>query len=93
MARETFVALAGAFAVLFLVTTVWTAWQVNTHGADQVSAPVFPAMTLGALLAVVVMKFGSNRGGSRALIALVAAVISFALVTFVSLGAWFLLAG
>lgn len=92
MPKETFVAISGAFASLFVLTTVWTAWQVGTHGADQVSAPIFPAMTLGALVAVLVMKVGTDRERSRAPIMAAAAALSFVVVSLGALAAWFLLA-
>ncbi|MVZ89024.1 hypothetical protein GQF49_00745 [Microbacter sp. ANSKLAB05] len=93
MEEKTFVALSGAFGLLFLSSTAWTAWEVATHGAEKISAPVFPALTLGALVGVVVMRIGrSHLALSTAATALVGAM-SFATATAAGLWVWFLTAG
>lgn len=93
MSGRTFVALSGTYGILFLLTTAWTAWQVATHGAENISAPVFPAMALGALVCVVVMKVGGDRRGQTTPATASAWVVSFAAVAAAGLCVWFLAAG
>lgn len=93
MRKKTFAALAGTYGILFLLTTAWTAWQIATHGAENVSAPVFPAMALGALAGVVVIRIRGNRRGPATLASPLAAIVSFAAVAAAGLRVWFLVAG
>ncbi|UVE95966.1 hypothetical protein [Dietzia sp. B32] len=91
--KKTFAALAGTYGILFLLTTAWTAWQIATHGAANVSAPVFPAMALGALVGVVVIRIRGNRQGQATLATALAAIVSFAAVAAAGLWGWFIVAG
>jgi len=93
MRERTFVALFGAFGILFLITTVSMAREVSTHGAKEVSAPVFPAMALGALVSVVVMRVGSAHRGLSNTATAFAGIVFFAAVPGAGLSAWFLAAG
>ena len=93
MRKKTFAALAGTYGILFLLTTAWTAWQIATHGAANVSAPVFPAMALGALVGVVVIRIRGNRQGQATLATALAAIVSFAAVAAAGLWGWFIVAG
>ena len=88
--KKTFSALAGTYAVLLIIATAWSAWQIAAHGAENVSAPVFPAMALGALLGVVVMRIRSNRQGQATLATALAAIVSLAAVAAAGLWVWFL---
>ncbi|MEV8221802.1 hypothetical protein AB0P16_04970 [Dietzia maris] len=90
MRKKTFAALAGTYGILFLLTTAWTAWQIATHGTENVSAPVFPAMALGALVGVVVMRIRGKRRGQATLASALAAIVSFAAVAAAGLCVWFL---
>ena len=93
MREKTFLALSGAFGILFVFTTAWTAWEVATHGAEEVSAPVFPAMALGALVSVVVMRVGSAHRALSNTATAFAGIVFFAAVPVAGLSAWFLAAG
>lgn len=91
MSKNTFVALAGSYGIVFLLTTAWTAWQVAAHGTQDVRSPIFPALTLGALVGVVVLKVGSDRRRRTTPAIALLALASFAVVTFGVLGVWLLL--
>lgn len=93
MRKKTFAALAGTYGILFLLTTARTSWQTATHGAENVSAPVFPAMALGALVSVVVIKTRGDRQGQATLATALAAIVSFAAVAAAGLWVWFFVAG
>lgn len=93
MKRETFAALAGTFIVLFVLSASWTAFQVHSRGVSHADAPVFPAMSLGALTSVLLWQVLSTKDIWNTALAWSAIVLNWALVTVGALTAWFLILG
>ncbi|MDV8002768.1 hypothetical protein [Rhodococcus sp. IEGM 1408] len=90
MPRGTFVALVGAYAILFVLSSAWTAWQVLAHGHAGADAPMFPAMSLGALTAVLLWTWLGSKTTLRGPVVALGSTLNFLAVTLGVLAAWFL---
>lgn len=81
------------FGFLFVLSTVWLGIEVARVGVADVRPPVFPAMCVGAVVAVVLVeRLSRRRTGSGAAAALLAVVI-FTVMTASILAAWSALFG
>jgi len=93
MKKETFVALTGMFAILLVLSSMWTAYQLYSAGISQADAPVFPAMALGALSSVILWRVLDSKDSWHTGMAVGATALNCILVVVGCLAAWFLLLG